>query len=122
MNKPNIYKDWAKESQGAYKEACRQLQEGTSPIEEKYEIFRLAPILAAHNRNISGTDRGIAMLSVIGDIERDFETDDEAKGRYLFNFVFAYIHSHAYAELLEEMKADRIMDYIVDNYDLFKNV
>ena len=122
MKRSKTYKDWAEESLGAYKEAYMQLQEGNSRAEDKYELFRHAPILASLNRNINGTDRGTEMLSVIEDIERDFKVDDEAKERYLFNFVLAYIHSHTYADFLEEKEADRIMDYINDNYELFKNV
>jgi hypothetical protein len=122
MNKPKTHKRWAEEAIGAFNEARKQLQEGYSPVANKYEIYRHAPILAAQNRDISGTDRGLEMLSVINDIEHDFEVDAEAKGRYLCNFVLAYIHCHAYADFVEEIEADRIMDYIVDNYDLFGNV
>jgi hypothetical protein len=122
MKKPTTYKEWAEESLAAFNEVYKQLKEGKSPIENKYELFRYAPIIAAQKRNIAGTDRGIEMLSVIEDIEHDFDVDDEAKDRYLFNFVFSYIHSHTYADLLEEMEADRVMDYINDNYDLFENV
>ena len=122
MNKPKTYKDWAEEALDAYKEAYRQLEEGKSPVNNKLEIFRHAPILASIKRNINGTDRGMEMLSVIEDIKKDFDVDDEAKERYLFNFVFAYIHGHIYADLLEEIEADRIMDYINDNYQLFENV
>ncbi len=62
------------------------------------------------------------MLSVIEEIERDFEVDIEAEERYLFNFVYVYIHSHTYADLLDGMEADRMMDYINDNYELFEDV
>lgn len=122
MNKPETYKEWAEESLSAFNDAYKQLQEGSSPVENKYEIFRHAPILASINRNINGTNRGIEMLSVIKDIEHDFEIDNEAKGRYLFNFVYAYIQCHIYSELLEDMEVDRIINYINENYELFENV
>lgn len=119
MKKPKTHKEWAEESLDAFKKAYQEFEDGTLPIKDKFEIFRYAPILASIQRNINGTDRGMEMLSVIEDIEKDFTVDDKAKRNYLFYFVLAYIQCHTYADLLEDMEADRIMDYINDNYELF---
>ena len=119
MKKTKTYKEWAEEAFNAYISAYKELEKGTSPIKDKYEIFRHAPILASIKRKLNGTDRGIEMLSVVNDIEHDFSIDKEAKQNYLFHFVLAYIHCHVYAGLLEEMEADKIMHYINENHQLF---
>ena len=121
MNKPKSYTEWAEEALAAFKDEYKILNDGKSSVKDKYNLFRVAPIAASINRGINSTDRGSEMLSIVKDIENDFEIDEEAKEQYLFNFVFAYIHSHIYADLLEELEADRIMDYINDNYQLFES-
>ncbi|WP_428610349.1 hypothetical protein [Sedimenticola sp.] len=122
MNIPKTKIKWAEEAFDAFNQAYTELADGKSPLNTKYELFRIAPVFASINREINGTDRGMSMLSVIEEIERDFEVDIEAEERYLFNFVYVYIHSHTYADLLDGMEADRMMDYINDNYELFEDV
>jgi len=122
MKKPNTNEKWAEEAFLSYKEALKQLEDGTSPVKNKLELFRHAPILAALNREISGTERGIDMLfNTVNSIENDFKVDDEAQENYLFYFILAYIQSHTYADYLGDLEADKIMDYMNDNYQLFKN-
>ena len=119
MQKPKTYKDWANEAFLAYKTAMHLLEKRSLLVNDKYEIFRHAPTLASIDRDINGKTRGIEMFSVIKDIEQDFKVDAEARQHFYFNFIYAYIHSHTYADLLDEFEADRIMDYINNNYELF---
>ena len=70
--KKMTYKEWAKEAFEAYEKACNDLEKGASPISNKYEIFRHAPILASIKRAINGNDRVSDRLSVVKVIENDF--------------------------------------------------
>jgi len=121
MKTPKSYELWAQEALEAFDEAKQLLNEGKSIASDKYELFRQAPIIASFKRNINGNDRGSNMLSVINEIiESDFSVDTEAKQNYFFYFVLAYVHSHTYADFISEKEADQIMEYINDNYNLFK--
>ena len=122
MKTPKSYELWAQESFEAFDEAEQLLNEGKSIASDKYELFRQAPIIASFKRNINGNDRGSNMLSVINEIiENDFSVDAEAKQNYLFYFVLAYVNSHTYADFISEQEADQIMEYISENYNLFKS-
>jgi len=122
MKTPKTYDLWAQEAFESFEEAKHLLNEGKSIASNKYELFRQAPIIASFKRNINGNDRGIDMLSVINEIiENDFSVDKEAKDNYFFNFVLAYVHCHTYADFISEQEADKIMEYINDNYNLFKS-
>jgi len=121
MKTPKTYELWAEEAFEAFNEALQLMEERRCIINDKYEIFRQAPLMASFKRNINGTDRGINMLSVINEIiERDFSVDSEAKYNYFFYFVFAYVHCHTFADFITEKEADNIMEYINDNYNLFE--
>jgi len=122
MKTPKTYALWAQEEYESFEEAKHLLNEGKSIAGTKYELFRQAPVIASFKRNINGNDRGINMLSVIDEIiENDFSVDTEAKDNYFFYFVLAYINCHTYADFISEKEADQIMEYINDNYKLFKN-
>jgi len=122
MKTPKSYELWAQEAFESFEEAKHLLNEGKSIAKDKYELFRQAPIIASFKRNINGNDRGSNMLSVINEIiENDFSVDTEAKQNYFFYFILAYVHCHTYADFISEKEADQIMEYINDNYNLFKS-
>jgi len=122
MKTPKTYELWAQEAFEAFEEAKQLMTEGKGLANDKFELFRQAPLIASFKRNINGNDRGINMLSVIDEIiENDFSVDTEAKENYFFYFVMAYVHCHIYADFITEKEADQIMEYINDNYNLFKS-
>lgn len=119
-NMPPTHRDWAEEALTAYELALGELHNGTAIVEDKINLFRVAPLMAAQNRGMDNVERTVDMLAVTtADIERDFEVDAEARTNCLFYFVFAYVHCHVHGDYLDEMEADRIMEFINDHYDLF---
>ena len=104
----------------AYEIALESLHNGTSVAEDILNLFRAAPLIAAENRGIESAIRKVNMHSAtVSDIESDFVVDPDAKNNYLFHFFLAYLRSHVHGGYLDEMEADRIMDYLNDRYDLF---
>lgn len=122
MKIPNNNQAWEKEIFNAYEEAVNLLNNGNTLIGNIENIFRLAPILAANNREITNEVTRIEMLEyVVECIEQDFSVDEDSKENYLFHFVISYIHAHVAVELVGEMEGDRIMEYINANNELFEN-
>lgn len=122
MKTPSTNKEWADEAFEAYNHASKLLENGLLPVKDKYNLFRYAPILAANNREIDKENKKIDMLEfTVKDTERDFSIDENSQKNYLFHFIMSYIHSHVYANIITEFEADDIMEYINENYQLFKN-
>ncbi|MBV7317415.1 hypothetical protein [Shewanella sp. NIFS-20-20] len=53
-------------------------------------------------------------------IDLDWSNDPESKSQYKFHYASTYIFAHVPAEQIEEMEADRIMDYVVEKLELFQ--
>ena len=53
------------------------------------------------------------------EVEWEASVDEEARGRYKFHFVSSYVFAHVHMGHLEELEADRLMDYINESWDLF---
>ncbi|MCX4027220.1 hypothetical protein H0A36_08540 [Endozoicomonas sp. SM1973] len=82
----------------------------------------MAPDLVIKEREITNDDIISEIKEFIEDaVKSDWDLDERSKSRYKFHFVWSYIYSHVAAELLDEMVADRIMEYVNDNMQLFNN-
>lgn len=122
MKKPNTHPEWANEAFNSYNYALGQLEKGLSPADDKYNLFRHAPFIAANNRNIKRENEKLVMLEfTVREIERDFIIDENAQINYLFHFILAYIHSQVHGGFITEFEADSIMHYINENYQLFED-
>lgn len=117
MKLPSRNRNWLKEVKKAYKDALKiQHRLGTNAS----EIYKLAPELAAKNRTIKSKATIEAMLDrAIKDVEYDKQIEPEEDEGELFHFVFSYIMSHSTAGLIEELEADKIMDYVNAEWNLF---
>lgn len=117
MNLPANNRKWLKEIQLAYSKAEKEtLRESKDML----DIYMLAPKYMTKNRGIKTTDF-IAELTqtTLSEYARDLVLNPTARESYLFHFVFYYIHCHDYADLVDGMACDRIMEYITENWDLW---
>tara|TARA_R110001592_G_scaffold87091_1_gene257152 strand:- start:63 stop:524 length:462 start_codon:yes stop_codon:yes gene_type:complete len=116
-NLPQRHRHWLKECEKAYLAAVKKTVEGkVSPG----QLYKLAPELVADARKINDGSIIREMEDYVEELyQSDTKLDPASKQRQKFHFVSGYVHSHVIAGLIEEMSADRILDYINDNTNLF---
>ena len=116
MNIPQRNRHWLKEIKKGLSNAEKTSAKSGANLEFLYKI---APEMAMKKRGVSLNDE------IADDVEErvlsDWEYDEGSKQHYRFHFVSSYIFSHVPAGLLSEMEADRIMEYINENMELFSN-
>jgi len=83
------------------------------------ELFKVSALIAAERRGITSPELVQQMSDhVVRQIESDLKIGADP-AEFKFHFVISYIHSHTSAHLIDEMNADRIMNYVNDHWDLF---
>ena len=119
MTIPQQHNDWLKEIQTALMSAILQAKRESSDLEH---LFELAPDYVAKNRGITNTQTIAKMRSAtVKTVLRDWIRDENSRNHYRFHFVISYIDSHVTAELIDEMPADRVMEYVNDSMNLFEH-
>ncbi len=84
------------------------------------DIHQIAPKLAAKERQFDDPGEIETMVdAAIASVEWEASVDEEARGRYKFHFVSCYVFAHVHLRHLDELEADRLMDYINESWDLF---
>jgi len=119
---PRKNKHWASEASQALFNAIELFrEEHAQPTEQqKLELLAYAPIFTALNRGIKdkqklqqSQEHLIETMRVELDaIEKQGEVIDHS-----FLFLMSYLDCHVFHGYLQEMKADRILDFISENYD-----
>ena len=116
---PTHANQWLQEVRGAYETAQEATLNGPY---ELLDIYKLAPAIAAKNRNIEDSELVDSLIEMaIEAAQADAALDAESRSRYKFHFVFSYLFAHVNAEWIDEMEADRIMEFLNDNLNLFNN-
>jgi hypothetical protein len=114
---PASPKQWAQEVQSALQMALKLLEEdkGQSLVEEqKSELFKYAPVLAAYNRNIRDENMVMNMAKFAFKRRLDdkqLEGDDSAGNN--IHFYLAYLDAHVAIDELNEPTVDSIMEYLI---------
>ena len=119
MSTPKTNQDWLSDVKKAYLFACADARDRKSEFSHLPDLFRAAAYIAAKRRGISDP----ALIQTMNDyVVRQVENDLTNGGQlsdYKFHFVISYVHAHTPAGIIEELKADRIMEYVNDHWDLF---
>ena len=116
---PTQPNEWLLEVRDAY-ETAQQVTLGRA--DDLLDIYKLAPDIAVKNRNVEDSDLVEYLIEMaVEAAQTDAKLDAESRGRYKFHFVYSYLFAHVNAEWLDEMEADRIMDFLCDNLNLFNN-
>lgn len=122
MTSSTDFEFWLSDAQSAYEEVKRKYNEKLLEINEKEDLYKVAPLLAAERRGIQDDEVVAEMAGFTAEnVEYDFSVDPESKSRYQFQFVIAYVHAHVPAGIFTELEGDRIMDYINDHWNSFEN-
>lgn len=120
INIPKNNSEWLAEVKEAYEAALNEFERGELDILEKEALYIVAPLFAAKNRGIVDEEVIDEMCEHTQEnAEQDFANDEESISEFKFHFVIAYIHSHVSPGLLPEMEADRVMEYVNDQWQLF---
>jgi len=116
-NPLNADNEWLSETQGAYAEARRRIKSTDMDLED---IYFFSAEIASENRGIEDGATVLEMNKLVREIvEEDHALEAASRSRYKFHFVSGYIFAHVAAGLVTEREADRILELVNDELDLF---
>ena len=119
---PKKTKQWASEAYESLEKAIVLFREEfPDPSEEdKLELIRYALPFAALNRGIR--DKSIVKKAseyVLDNLAADFQAKEENEPIYhSISFLLAYLDSHVSFGKISENKAEEIMEYLSENYEI----
>lgn len=115
---PTKPQQWAQEAQGALQIALKLLEEDKhQPLleEQKSELFKYAPVLAAYNRGIRDESKVRDMAKFAFKRRLDDERfESESASDNEVNFYIAYLDAHIVIDELKESDTDSIMEYLIN--------
>lgn len=117
MNFPLRNRHWLKESLKALESAERRAKREATDIEFLYQ-YAVEHIVK--NRGISDSETIEDIKEYIQSlVDQDCRVDSNSKRQYKFHFVSSYIYGHVPTGLIDDIPADRVMEYVNDNTNLF---
>jgi hypothetical protein len=119
---PRKIKQWADEAFEALEAAWVMLRDEypQADVEEKLQIMRFAPAIAAMNRGI-GDKKSIREAYDLIYARTAAELSNKEDGvpiPYSILFLLGYLDSHLSFGVLSEKKVDAVMEYLSQNYDI----
>ena len=112
------YQDWVTEIENGLLKAIKISEEQDRDI---HYIYLYAISHAIESLLIEDLDTIQEIEEYIDQmIDEDWSLDSNSKKRFKFHYAYSYIFSHVVAKKLDEMEADRIMDYVNEQINLFK--
>ncbi len=120
MRIPNRKRHWKADVISSFERAIKQFDSGVTELDDIKDLYKLGATIAAENRGISNSAT-IEQMAEFAEklVEEDHAGAPENEYQVLFHFVSAYVYAHVPANILEEMEADRVMDYIGETVGLF---
>lgn len=86
----------------------------------QHNLYMLATILYSEEMHTSNESLLEEMSSVNEkQVQYEWSVDEESKYQYKFHYVSSYLCCFVVAGKIDEMKYDRIMDYVTARLDLF---
>jgi hypothetical protein len=108
---------WLKEVEDALADAIQKAEIGRLEIRN---LYMLAPILYSEKFNMRDESLIQEMIDENdAQVAEDYSHDEKSKDQYKFHFVSSYLHCFVVAGKFDEMKYDRIMEYVCDRMSLF---
>jgi len=118
---PQEVSGWAEEAKSALGVAWMLLK-GESPeldVEQKSYLFKYGAALCSLNRGIKDKEKQKRLYQFSAKrVLAGFEANAETKEHYELNFLIAYIDAHIGLDLLTDDKAEEIMLYLTENFDI----
>jgi len=119
---PRKVKQWAEEAFEALEAAWVMLRDEYPALseEEKVQIVRFAPAIAALNRGIDNKNkiREAYDFAYIRTAESLNNKREDIHIPYSILFLLGYLDSHISFGILGEQKVDGIMEYLSEHYDI----
>ena len=97
------------------------LKEGVTVLgdEQKSYLFKYGAALCSLNRGIKDKDRQKEIYKFSAKrVLAGFEADQKTKQHYDLNFLMAYIDAHVGLGLLSDDKAEEVMFYLTENFEV----
>lgn len=112
-------KEWLKRVENSLSMALEAVENGDRMPREN--MYMLAPIFYSQVNKMNNEQR-LKEMSEINDeqFKEDCSHDENSKFQYKYHYVFSYLNCYVVAGKIDEMKLDRIMEYVNDKLDLFE--
>lgn len=111
---------WRADVLSSFERAAKLYDRGESGLDDWRDLYMLAPGIAAKNRGVTSPTVLNHMSEYASEgVQHDHRVEPKNKDHVLFHFTSAYVDAHVAAGLVGELEADRIMDYLNENIDLF---
>jgi len=110
-------KEWLEETSASLEKALEIIERGGGPIQN---LYMLAPLIYSENRHMNNEALLLEMFDANEEqVEYEWSVDKKSKEQYKFHFVSSYLNCYVIAGKVDEMKYDRIMDFVCSELDLF---
>jgi len=110
-------KEWLNRAQFSLSEALSAKERGDIPLEN---LYMLAPLVYSKIQHMNDDVLLQEMMAAIDKrVKYDWSIDEDSKNQYRFHYVSSYLYCFVVAGKIDEMKYDRIMEYVNSGMELF---
>lgn len=113
-------KKWLESAEASLRMAMKAIEVADDIPKES--MYMLAPLFYSkinHMNNDSLIDEMIAAIKE--QFELDCSLDEQSKYQYKFHYVSSFLYCYVVAGKIDEMKYDRIMEYVTGEMELFQD-
>lgn len=109
--------NWLEVAISSLADALEKAEEGDVPLQN---LYMLAPILYSEKQNTKNEALIQEMIEATDQqVAADWSLDENSKNQYKFHYVSSYLYCYVVAGKIDEMKYDRIMEYVCSEMELF---
>jgi len=110
-------KEWLDETSASLKQALEIVESGEVP---QQNMFMLAPIIYSQKHHMNNDALFQEMCDANeAQVEYEWSVDEKSKAQYKFHYVSSYLNCFVMAGKMDEMKYDRIMEFVCSEVALF---
>ena len=111
-------KEWLDRAEASLSEALAIAQRGGAPLEN---LYMLAPLVYSVMQNTNNESLIQEMIDTNEEqVKHDWSVDEDSKLQYKFHYVSSYLYCFVVAGKIDEMKYDRILEYVCSHLELFE--
>ncbi len=108
---------WLEEAKLSLTDALEKAKDGAILLQN---LYMLAPILYSEKSNTRNEELIQEMIDANDEqVAKDWALDENSKYQYKFHFISSYLYCFVVAGKIDEMKYDKIMEYVCNEMDLF---
>ncbi|MEH6544206.1 MAG: hypothetical protein V7721_09705 [Porticoccaceae bacterium] len=109
--------NWLEIAKSSLADALKKAKDGGLPLQN---LYMLAPVLYSEKQNAKNEDLIQEMIEANDQkVVADWSVDKDSKNQYKFHYVSSYLYCYVVAGKIDEMKYDRIMEYVCGEMELF---